>query len=76
LSVLNHPWILAGGKAENVPGGYHVYGLNNSFKFNWVTPLQVLGATWWEWYSRASAMSTPVRPAGIKFCAKFYYPIF
>lgn len=33
----------SGGRTENVPGGYHVYGVNNSFKFNWVTPLKVLG---------------------------------
>jgi hypothetical protein len=31
------------GQTENVPGGYHVYGINDSFKFNWVTPLKVLG---------------------------------
>jgi hypothetical protein len=27
----------------NVPGGYHVYGISNSFKLWWVTPLKVLG---------------------------------
>jgi hypothetical protein len=33
----------SGGQMDDVPGGYHVYGINNSFKFNWVTPLKVLG---------------------------------
>jgi hypothetical protein len=33
----------SGGQTVNIPGGFHLYGISNSFKFNWVTKLQVLG---------------------------------
>ena len=31
------------GHTVNVPGGFHLYGISNSFKFIWVPKIEVLG---------------------------------